>query len=649
VTHPVVPLRGHQLGYRPKTNSYDGFDVRMWEQYIRDLVVFGANAVELLPPFTDDESNSPMFPLPPIKMLLEMDRLLVKYDMEAWIWYPLMHGDYSKAENVKKSLQENDAIFSSLPKIDAIFIPGGDPGHTPPKLLFDYLKKKTAVLHKYHPDAEMWVSPQGFDKKWMDEFLQLVREKPDWLTGIVYGPQVRISLEQLRKEVPEQYLIRRYPDITHNYDAQYPVADWDFAFAATANRESINPRPAAQKMIFNLTGTNNYHGFITYSEGVNDDVNKMVWSSLGWNPDANLMEVLQDYSRYFIGPKHAGDFAQGMLDLENNWEGLLIGNNSIYTTLLKFQSMEREALPNVRLNWRFQLALFRAYYDAYTRSRLLTETQLEEKAMSILRRAPEMGSTIAMEQAAQILLQAHTNEVGQDWKRKVFEMAEALFQSIRMQKSVGKYFAADVRRGANLDLIDYPLNNRVWLQEQFARIATIEGERERLAEIEEITQWENPGPGGFYDDLGDLGKHSHVVMKNNYERDPAFLSAPFIGYTIGERTRNWRVSWARYIHTLYDQPLEMHYSGLDPAAQYEVKVTYTKDLYGGNKKIRMVADDAIEVHPYIDKPMPIQPLKFDIPLKATSDGSLTLKWISELDQGGTGRGCQIAEVWLMKK
>ena len=38
---PKYALRGHQLGYRPKTNSYDGWTAAMWEQYIRDLVVFG--------------------------------------------------------------------------------------------------------------------------------------------------------------------------------------------------------------------------------------------------------------------------------------------------------------------------------------------------------------------------------------------------------------------------------------------------------------------------------------------------------------------------------------------------------------------------------------------------------------------------------
>jgi hypothetical protein len=57
-TAPQSPLRGHQLGYRPKTNSYDGWTVAMWEQYIRDLAVFGCNAIELIPPRSDDVADS---------------------------------------------------------------------------------------------------------------------------------------------------------------------------------------------------------------------------------------------------------------------------------------------------------------------------------------------------------------------------------------------------------------------------------------------------------------------------------------------------------------------------------------------------------------------------------------------------------------
>ena len=75
-TSPKYSLRGHQLGYRPKTNSYDGWSVPVWEQYIRDLAVFGTNAAELIPPRSDDAADSPLFPLPPMQMMIEMSRLL---------------------------------------------------------------------------------------------------------------------------------------------------------------------------------------------------------------------------------------------------------------------------------------------------------------------------------------------------------------------------------------------------------------------------------------------------------------------------------------------------------------------------------------------------------------------------------------------
>ena len=649
-TYPIVPLRGHQLGYRPKTNAYDGLTEDMWEQYIRDLIVFGTNSIELMPPITDDVSTSPMFPLPQMEMMIKMDKILEKYNLNVWIWYPQMFGDYTKQENVEKAMEDNRKIFSQLSKIDAIFVPGGDPGGLQPKVLFNYLEKETRLLHQFHPKAEMWVSPQGFNGERMDEFIQLVKEEPEWLSGVVHGPQISMDVNELRKVIPAKYPIRQYPDITHSLDAQYAVPNWDFAFAATQNRESINPRPVGQSAIFHADSIASKCGFITYSEGLNDDVNKIVWSGLGWNPDANLMDILQDYSRYFIGPDYTNDFAQGIFNLEQNWNGPLLGNSLVYTNHSMFQSMEKRALPDVRLNWRFQMALYRSYYDAYNRSRLLYETQLEDEAMNILRKASEVGSLIVMEQAKDILDKAKLKNVAEDWRQRIFELAEALFQSIRMQLSVEKYYGIRVIRGANLDLISYPLNDRIWLEEQFNRIDTIDNEQDRLNEIEKITNWKNPGPGGFYDDLGDLGNQPHLVLGESYEDDPSFYHSPFVGFAVGYsflrgRTMNLRVSWGRYMQTLYGHPLKMHYSNLDKTAQYEVKVTYI------GRAIRLVADEDMVVHDYTRRARAaeIGPVSFDIPLEATKDGELTLKWNMKLGQGGTGRGCQIAEVWLMKK
>src|SRR5262249_6735916 len=106
----------------------------------------------------------------------------------------------------------------------------------------------------------------------------------------------------------------------------------------------------------------------------NDDVNKFVWSALGWDSDARVIDILREYSRYFIGDRYTDDFARGLLALETNWQGSLLANVNVQTTHARLQQMERAAATDDLRNWRFQQALFRAYYDAYIRRRLVYET-----------------------------------------------------------------------------------------------------------------------------------------------------------------------------------------------------------------------------------------------------------------------------------
>ncbi|MGH9163223.1 MAG: hypothetical protein ACRD2X_24945, partial [Vicinamibacteraceae bacterium] len=434
-TAPDVALRGHQLGYRPKTNSYDGFTVAMWEQYIRDLAIFGTNAVELIPPRSDDDPDSPHFPLPQMEMMVEMSRILDRYGLDVWIWYPALDPDYTKPEQVEHALKEWAQVFRRLPRIDAVMVPGGDPGHTKPDVMFALLEKQTASLRKYHPNATMWLSPQGFSKAWMEEFYGLMAAGPTWLTGVVFGPQNRDDLPVFRKRVPARYRVRRYPDITHTIRAEYGVPDWDVAHRLTSGREPINPRPTDQATIFRTLDAH-ASDFITYSEGVNDDVNKIVWSALGWDRDTEVLDILRQYSRYFIGERYTETFAQGLLGLERNWRGSLLANEGVYTTLQQFQDMEREAAPQTLLNWRFQQALYRAYYDAYVRARLIAETAQETEAMDRLRAAERLGSLAAMDEAEAVLRRAEAERPAGDWRRRIYALAEALYQSIRMQLSV---------------------------------------------------------------------------------------------------------------------------------------------------------------------------------------------------------------------
>lgn len=639
---PKVALRGHQLGYRPKTNSYDGWDLQQWEQYYRDLAVFGTNAVELIPPRSDDTADSPHFPAPQLETMIGMSRLADEYGLELWIWYPALDKDYNDPQTVDFALKEWEVVFKSLPKIDDVFVPGGDPGHTAPKPLMNLLKRQAENLRRFHPEARMWVSPQGFGKDWLDEFLDmLVKDQPEWLAGLVFGPQQYASLKELRQRLPKQYRIRGYPDLTHNLGCQHPVPDWDLAFAITQERESINPRPVDQAAIFRMY-QNDTFGFITYSEGCNDDVNKIVWSGLGWNPDARVDEILRQYGRYFIGDRFSEGMAQGLLALERNWRGPLISNTGVEVTLSQFQQMERTASPQELQNWRFQQALYRAYYDAFLRDRLLAETAQQDQAMEVLRQARRLGSLVALDEARTILSQGDLKPAGGDRRDRVNELAEALFQSIHMQLDTKRYHGV-LGRGTTQDWMDLPLNDRRWLVPKFAGFRRLGTEGERIRAIDELLNRTNPGPGGFYDNLGDPSAQPHLVRGLSFAESPDYRGGTWMG--CDNFLFDWPRAWITFAMSMYDAPLTMHYDGLDPQASYRVRITYAADRLS---LIRLEAEGR-EIHPLMAKPVPEDPQEFDIPGELTADGELTLNWFRDQGKGGNGRGCQVREVWLMRK
>ena len=650
-TTPQFSLRGHQIGYRDKTNSYCGWDLDQWHQYIRDMAVFGANAIEIIPPRSDDELTSIHFPLPPLETMVGVSQISDDYGLDVWIWFPAMD-PYTAGRRVPAALmREWVEVFESLPRVDALFVPAGDPGDLHPKDLFALIKKQKEVLTQYHPKGQMWVSPQGLWGEWLDLFFDLA-EKADWLDGVVFGPQVHLTAEECRARLSNRLPMRQYPDITHSLKCQYPPKDWDLAFALTEGRECTNPRPVDQTLIAKNTLPHTI-GALTYCEGCQDDVNKAIWSALCWDLDADVAETLRQYARYFIDADFEEAFAQGQYALERNWREPLLINENVQPTLRQFQEMEQFAHPFVLKNWRFQMALYRAYCDAYVQDRLRFETALETEALSVLRSAERRGTGVALGEATTILDRALTQPVSQDLRTRIFMLAEALFQSVHMQLSVERYGAQRIERGANLDTIDRPLNNRDWLLTQFEAVLALEIESERLEKIDEVLNWSNPGSGGLYEDLGSDGASSRVVSGSDYVDDPAFIHSSLRSFLLthdkafrGQNMPPLRTSWMRFVETLGVQPLRLQFSNLNPNLTYQLKVMYTSNR--PDVKIRLDTAEDVEVHGFIKKPFPYEPLTFDIPAKATESGTLNLEWRREPNNEriGNGRGCQVSEVWL---
>ena len=391
-TAPAFAIRGHQLGYRALTNTYDAWNAAQFEQYIRELTFFGANSIEGIP--FQDSSETPVMKVPRPEMNQAIGEICQRYGLDYWAWVP---ADFSLKDEARRAqmLKQCEEFFRATPVFTGFTFPGGDPGDNPPELVLPFLEDIAKLLGQTHPEAKVWLSLQHFTREGVDyTFDYIDRHLPPWLGGLVAGPGSP-PMQGVRSRLAERYGFRDYPDITHNKLCQYEVPDWDQAYALTEGRESVNPRPAGYAAIFSQT-SGYTNGFITYSEGVNDDVNKTIWSALGWDPGLAPREILIEYARAYFNPDVAERAADAILALENNWRGPLIDNGAVEGTLQEWQQLAKMA-PGLEGNWRWQMCQLRANYDAYLRHRLVNETRLESEANAILAHSKKFGADKAMD------------------------------------------------------------------------------------------------------------------------------------------------------------------------------------------------------------------------------------------------------------
>lgn len=648
---PALKLRGHQLGYRPKTNAYDAWSAAQFEQYIRDLAIFGTNSIEIVPPRTDDEATSIHMKIPALEMMLQLSEIIDSYGLDVWIWYPNMASDYSDPGTIESELAEREEIFRKLPRIDHILIPSGDPGHIKLDEFFRWTEQIAGVLRKYHPGAKVWFSPQHPQPtdEWVKGFIDGVNRKPEWLGGVAHGPWVRKPLHELREMLDEAIPIRNYPDITHNFAAQFPIRNWDLAFAMTHGRESINPRPVAMKQIHNRICAHTI-GSLTYSEGIYDDVNKFIWGAQDWDPTTDVAETLRDYASFFIGSDYTEAVAGGILALERNWSGSLLANSGVEATLRQWQDIESSTPPSVQNNYRFQMGLLRAYYDAYIRRRLLHETELELRAVAALEAARRTGALSAVDKAEAIL---RTGPTAVQLRETCDEIAERLFHSIGAQSSVGKYQAIAWDRGAFMDDIDQPLNNAEWLIALCDQVRQLKDESSRLEAISQAIRRTDPGPGGYYDNLGSSSSWDRVVMRRSREEDPAFEDTIFTAYYVHflhlteKRKREIGpvpLAWLTQLTTFYKAPLTLKYEHLDCTSDYILKVSYCGFMTGRSGPMKLIANDRVVLAEDVRVTVPILHQEYFVPREAIINGQLLLSWSTAPDRVGP----YAAEVWLMR-
>ncbi|MDR1928165.1 MAG: hypothetical protein LBQ33_05955 [Oscillospiraceae bacterium] len=450
---PRKRIRGHQLGYRGNNNTYDAWTPEDFRRYSLEMMFFGANICEHVP---DEHNNrSPLMKLPPNEMLLHACALAQDLDLDLGLWYPIRSCD-----DAAEAAEERRRVFESLSRLDMVFIPGADPGDLPPGALFARAQAYRRLLKERHPEATLWVSAQMPHNapEWPQEFAAALAKLPEELDGVIIGPNHAFGVEELRRLAPSRYDYRLYPDITHNLRCEYPVhydrEDWHFALASTLSRESVNPRPQEFRALHRQT-RGFLSGSVSYSEGVHDDVNKMLWSDLDYFGEAMpLRESLCDYARLFFFGLPPEKIADALLQMEQNWAGDPAENAGIDACLAVWEDL-LERFPAQLENWRFGLHLFRARCDAFVRGKRLHELSLLSRARALLlKNAPDQ---------AQKILQTPPPEKITALRAGLFPLAQRLYDQIGIQLDVEHFGGESWERGATLDTIDRPVSDLPWL------------------------------------------------------------------------------------------------------------------------------------------------------------------------------------------
>lgn len=131
---PYMPIRGHQLSYTDMNNTYETWDRKQYERYIRDLMMFGTNTVEAC--LGDDEKHTDLMKYSFEEITKIKSQICERLDINFSIFCA-----YAKRLSDEESSDYFCGCCHNIPKFNFYFPPGGDPGDLQAEDFFVRCKK----------------------------------------------------------------------------------------------------------------------------------------------------------------------------------------------------------------------------------------------------------------------------------------------------------------------------------------------------------------------------------------------------------------------------------------------------------------------------------------------------------------------------
>ena len=608
-------------------------------------------------------------------------------------------------------LKKCEDYFRSSPSFDLVKFHGGDGGGCecdrcdPYGLTFIKLvEEMAAIIHSYHPESRVYFTNQKFDNDDDNAIFQYLNEKDrDWLWAWGYGPGSdattwqpghrqthRMDLfrypgfgpyglypQEILHQIPARHDLVYYNEITHwkyaqhAYIQMYPRSDrngdlplhWshdiyerrpDQYLTMVYNRQTFYAWPRYYHRVFNDLMRYGV-GDITHSSGHHDHFNQWMWQRLLWAPRMTVEQVVDEYCKYWFGDEASQLMSQALFQLEENIEEDLefpLDQKSGIDSYYKLVKKAGEIMPSelMKENWLWRMYMQKAAIDKYVQLKVKQQKEFQDNIEN------KVGSLLTGHKTISIkdLL---TEFSPSSFEEETPEMAELRMEAEQLGSESNDLFGV---RNDGIYNLQHDFIGLAWLERQLER-AENASKKDRLNLLEMIADYENPGEGGFYDNLGTSNNAPNVIFGYPYDH-----GQPYVSDMLSEGNRPSQ----RSMHFTQDevQGVSLEYTDLDPEAKYSIQFTFVRPWYQARYADRMnqksqsiYADDQLLVEE-VELPLQMSDFfNFDIPSKLTKDGELVirLKHASNVAQSDRvaieqwrnsgGWGTIVSEVWLIKK
>ncbi|MBL8177129.1 MAG: hypothetical protein JNK48_20815 [Bryobacterales bacterium] len=710
-TAPAFEVRGTQFGQSGV--ALTAGKVRKWTEAelrgrVIDLVLAGLNTVQV------SKGGAAADPLYKIARELGLKTLL-HFNPNAGSGAP----EWAASESIgrtgylcpsvaaarKALLEQCERRFRGDAPVDYVRFVGGDGGGCECDRCRPYgavyiklCADMAAIIQKIHPGTEFFATNQKFDNDGDLAIFDYLRKLDrQWLRAFAYGPGSdamswqpghrqthRMDLfrypgfgpparyaQEILHEMPRGVDLVFFNELTHWRYAQngliqqYPRADRNGDQPPAWNHflYERHPDPALNMVYDRLTffaWPRYYHwyfnqvmrygiGDVTHSSGTQDHFNQWMWQRLLWAPQTKVEDVVAEYSQTWFGAEAASEMAEAIFQLEENLAekpGVSIAAKDgidRYFTLVS-EAGRRMPANRMKTNWLWREYMQKAALDKHVQLSVRQQEGVQKRVEAAVR----AGSTDAVIDGALGWLGG---------LRATPEMTALRREAERLGEESNRLYGV---RNEGVYNLDHDFIGLGWMRRQLERARKAQG-AERAELLHMITDYEDAGEGGYYDDAGVLGKAPNMVKGYPFD-----FGQPFVPEMLWESNRPSQRTMA-YTQD-EDQGVTLHYRGLADGAAYRIRFTLVRPWYQeryrgrmNQKSVTIYAGDGVLAKDLEVPEKVAEFFTFDVPREAVKNGELVVRFARGADvargsrverevwRNSGGWGTIVSEAWLMKK